>query len=128
MLLSVLVLAAGLSAAQGPAQSPPPDTPEGAEVSASARPGADPASAAALIESGLAQFRKRRYTQAEIDFRRALEADPGSAAAAFYLGYTYYKQVEPRRPFHPGKQKAAEMFARAYELDPKFRPVWAGRR
>jgi len=38
-------------------------------------------------------------------------ADPSSAAANFYLGYTIYKIAEPKRPFHPDKQKAAELFA-----------------
>ena len=52
------------------------------------------------------------YAVAEIEFRKAMEAEPGSAAAAFYLGYTYYKMAEPKRPFHPDKKKSAELFAR----------------
>ena len=133
MLLSVFVLAAALSAAQEPQEppAPAPETPaETAPAPAEAPPQvtASPASAEPLIAAGLEAYRKRRYTQAEIEFRKALEADPGSAAAAFYLGYTYYKGAEPKRPFHPDKRKAAEMFARAYELDPGFRPVWSARR
>jgi len=54
--------------------------------------------------------------------RRA--ADPGSAAAHFYLAYTKYKMVEKKKPFHPGKQEAAAEFAKAYELDPTFQPIW----
>lgn len=127
MLLSAVVLAAALSAAQEP-QEPPAPAPE-APAQATAGPAAGtPASAESLIASGLEAYRKRRYTQAEIEFRKALEADPASAAAAFYLGYTYYKQAEPKRPFHPDKRKAAEMFARAYQLDPSFRPAWSGKR
>lgn len=136
MLLSVFVLAAWLPLAQEPVapQAPPPDAPE-----ATAAPEAEPAksepapetasaaSAPAAIEAGLRAFGRRRYTQAEIEFRRALEADPQSAAAAYYLGYTYYKAAEPKRPFHPDKQKSAALFAKAYELDPAFRPAWAKR-
>jgi tetratricopeptide (TPR) repeat protein len=125
MLLSVFVLAAALSAAQEP-PAPAPEAP--AEAPPPVRLEAVPAAAEPLIAAGLEAYRKRRYTQAEIEFRKALEADPASAAAAFYLGYTYYKQAEPKRPFHPDKRKAAELFARAYELDPGFRPVWSGKR
>jgi hypothetical protein len=35
-----------------------------------------------------------------------------------------YKIAEPKRPFHPDKQKAADLFAKAYSLDPEFKPVW----
>ena len=79
----------------------------------------------AHIDAGLAAFKKKRFRQAEVEFRKALDADPQSAAATWYLGYTYYKMAEPKRPFHPDKQKAAELFAKAYELDPQFKPVWS---
>lgn len=131
MLLSIFVLTAALSAAQEP-PAPAPEAPAEAAPDTAEAPSVgtaeSPASAQGLIAAGLEAFRKRRYTQAEIEFRKALEADPGSAAAAFYLGYTYYKEAEPKRPFHPDKRKAAEMFARAYELDPSFRPVWSRKR
>lgn len=126
MLLSVFVLAAALAAAQEPQAEPA--TPQAPPASAEAPAPAGPASAERSIAAGLEAFRRRHYTQAEIEFRKALEADPGSAAAAYYLGYTYYKEAEPKRPFHPDKRKAAEMFARAYELDPGFRPVWSTKR
>ncbi len=135
MLLTVFVLAATLPLLQEPVapQAPPPEAPEAAPAEtapAEAAPAAEttPAvSADALIEAGLKAFGRRRYTQAEIEFRKALEAAPDSAAAAYYLGYTYYKGAEAKRPFHPDKQKAAEMFAKAWELDPTFRPAWAKR-
>lgn len=111
MILSTLLLTA-FAAIQEPAALP----------AASAAPSAE--SADVSIQMGLKAFRHHRFAQAEIDFRRAMEAEPSSAAATFYLAYTYYKMVEPKRPFHPGKQKAAELFARAYELDPTFKPVW----
>jgi Tfp pilus assembly protein PilF len=77
------------------------------------------------IDAGLAAFKKKRFRQAEIEFRQAVDADPNNAAATWYLGYTYYKMAEPKRPFHPDKQKAAELFAKAYQLDPQFRPAWS---
>jgi hypothetical protein len=36
--------------------------------------------------------------------------------------------AEKKRPFHPDKEKAKEMFAKAYSIDPAFRPVWGERR
>jgi Tfp pilus assembly protein PilF len=91
-------------------------------------PAASSATAEAAIDAGLKAFKRRRFTQAEAEFSKAVQADPRSAAAHFYLAYTYYKMVEPKRPFHPDKQKAAAVFAKAYELDPGFRPVWVQRR
>lgn len=99
-----------------PAAEPPAAT--------ASAPSASPQSASALVQAGLNAYRKRRYAAAEIEFRKALEADPSSAAAAYYLGYTYYKQAERKRPFHAEKQRAAELFARAYELDARFVPAW----
>ena len=91
-------------------------------------PAVTPAVAQASIDAGLAQFRKRHFTLAEAEFQKAVDADPAGAAGYFYLGYTVYKIAEPKRPFHPEKRRAAELFAKAYDLDPAFRPVWAGRR
>ncbi len=101
-------------AAQAPAATP------------EATPAASPAAVQTDIDAGLALFKKRHFKQAEVEFQKAVDADPGNAAATFYLGYTVYKIAEPRRPFDPGKRRAAELFAKAYELDPAFRPVWAG--
>jgi hypothetical protein len=137
LLLFVVVAAPPQEAAPTPApEEPAAAEPAAVEQTAPAAPApAAPAPAAAtgssassLIEEGLAAFRKRRFREAETLFRQATEADPSSAAAAFYLGYTTYKIAEPKRPFHPEKQKAAELFARAYELDPGFKPVWGPRR
>jgi Tfp pilus assembly protein PilF len=80
------------------------------------------------IDAGVAAFKRRRFAQAEAHFRKAVEADPGSAAAHFYLAYTKYKLVEKKKPFHPGKQEAAAEFAKAYELDPTFQPIWHRKR
>ena len=97
---------------------------------AAQEPPAAPATSSAAsvdshIDAGLAAFKKKRFRQAEIEFRQAVDADPNNAAATWYLGYTYYKIAEPKRPFDPGKQKAAELFAKAYQLDPQFRPAWS---
>jgi Tfp pilus assembly protein PilF len=81
----------------------------------------------ASIDAGLAAFKKHRFRTAEGEFQKALDADPQSAAAHFYLGYTLYKIAEPSRRFGPGKQRAAEEFARCYAIDPSFAPVWRRR-
>jgi Tfp pilus assembly protein PilF len=113
MLLSAILLAAAVTPApQEPAAQP------------ATAPAVSSGAAQSAIDAGLAAFRRRRFAQAEVDFRKAMEAEPASAAPAFYLAYTYYKMAEPKRPFHPDKQKAKELFAKAYELDPTFRPVW----
>ena len=76
------------------------------------------------IAAGLAAFRKKRFAAARTHFQQAVDANPDSAAAHFYLGYTIYKIAEPKRPNSPGKQEAAAHFAKAYELDPSFMPAW----
>lgn len=114
MLLSVLVLAAAL-APSGQAT----DAVKSDELKASSS-----GVSQAALDAGFAAFKKRRFAEAEVDFRKAMEADPGSAGPYFYLGYTYYKMAERKRPFHPDKEKAKEMFAKAYSMDPSFRPVW----
>lgn len=74
--------------------------------------------------AGLRAYWKLHFQEAERHFQAAVDADPGSAAALYYLGYTVYKIAEPKRPNDPGKRKAAELFARAYQIDPGFRPGW----
>jgi Tfp pilus assembly protein PilF len=96
-----------------------------AQEPAAPAPAASSASVDSHIDAGLAAFKRKRFRQAEIEFRQALDADPQSAAATWYLAYTYYKMAEPKRPFHPDKQKAAELFAKAYQMDPEFRPAWS---
>jgi tetratricopeptide (TPR) repeat protein len=85
-------------------------------------------SASDEIQAGLTAFGKRRFAQAREAFERAVAADPQSAAAHYYLGYTIYKIAEPKRHDSPGKKEAAAEFAKAFELDPNFKPVWGGRR
>jgi tetratricopeptide (TPR) repeat protein len=80
--------------------------------------------------AGKAAYLKLHFREAEGHFQAAADADPGSAATLYYLGYTVYKIAEPRRPNDPGKRRAAELFARAYQIDPGFTPDWGvpGRR
>jgi hypothetical protein len=72
------------------------------------------------MASGLTAYRR-------LHFQEAVDADPHSAAALYYLGYTVYKIAEPKRPNDPGKRQAAELFARAYQIDPGFAPGWGAR-
>ena len=76
------------------------------------------------VDAGLREFRRRRFARAQEHFEQAVQANPDDAAATFYLAYTVYKIAEPKRPFHPDKQRAAELFAKAYSLDPTFKPAW----
>ena len=46
------------------------------------------------------------------------------AAAAYYLGYACYKMGEPSRRLNADKEKAKELFAKAFSLDPTFTPTW----
>jgi tetratricopeptide (TPR) repeat protein len=126
MYLTTLLLAATLSpAAQEPAppMAPPPQEPAAVSSTSAATGGGQ-----ASLDAGLAAFKKRRFSKAEIEFRKALEADPQSAAANYYLGYTYYKIAEPTRRLTPNKQKALELFDKAFELDPTFTPVWQSKK
>ena len=118
MLISAMLFVAML----GPAPQDPP--------AAAQAPAAAPSSASASdeIQAGLKAFARRLFTVARAAFERAVAADPGSAAAHYYLGYTIYKIAEPKRHDSPGKKEAAAEFAKAYELDPGFKPVWGGRR
>ena len=120
MTASVTVLLAMLLA---PAQEP------------AAAPAQEPAASAASsmsadehIAAGLADFRRRRFSSAKTHFEQAVEADPNSAAAHYYLGYTVYKIAEPKRANSPGKAEAAGHFAKAFELDPAFVPAWHPRK
>ena len=114
------------AARKAPRKKAAPAEPAAAEPAA-AQPAAEAApagSASDAIQAGLAAFAKRRFSVARSDFEKAVAADPQSAAAHFYLGYTIYKIAEPKKHDSPGKHEAAEQFAKAYELDPNFKPVW----
>ena len=122
MLLPLLFAAAfGVTPQEATQQTPPEPT---LQTTPRAAPAAATGVAQSAIEAGLAAFKRRRFSQAEMEFSRAVAADPGSAAAHFYLGYTHYKMGEPPRRMNAHKETARQEFARAFELDPAFRPVW----
>ena len=129
MLLATVLLSAALApqAAQAP---PPAATAAEPAATAPAMPAAPPAAAASAapaaphIDAGIAAFKKRRFAAAKAEFEKAEAADPQSAAAAYYLGYTYYKIGEPSKRMNANKEKAKELFAKAFSLDPAFNPSW----
>jgi len=91
-----------------------------------AAPGTETTSGDPTLTAGLVAFRQKKFARAEAEFGKAVEANPKNAAAHFYLGYAIYKTAEPKHPFHPDKQKAADEFKTAFELDPAFTPDWGG--
>lgn len=101
-----------------------PGLTSGQETPAPAEPRAAASSTEQEMRAGLSSYLRRHFSEAERHFRAAVDADPGSAAAHYYLGYTIYKIAEPKRPNDPGKQRAAEEFAKAYAIDPAFQPGW----
>ena len=117
MMLPALVFAAALAPGMQDPAAPPPEP-----------PAASAAASQSEIDEGLALFKRKRFAAAKRHFQAAVDANPNDAAATFYLAYTVYKIAEPKRPFHPEKQQAAELFDKAYELDPNFKPVWAPRK
>ena len=123
MLLATVLLSAALAPqAPGPAAPAPGPAPPG--VTATELPAPPSGAAAPHLDAGIAAFKKRRFAAARAEFEKAEAADPQSAAAAYYLGYTYYKIGEPSRRMNANKEKAKELFAKAFGLDPTFRPTW----
>jgi tetratricopeptide (TPR) repeat protein len=130
MILAVLSAALLAQAApEPPDQSARPNAAQEAPIE-QAPPARDPGptagpaagAAAAQIDRGLAAFRARRLAAARAAFESAVAADPQSAAAAFYLGYALYKLGEPSRRMNANKERARELFAKAFSLDPAFKP------
>jgi tetratricopeptide (TPR) repeat protein len=144
MLISAMLLSAFLAPSPQDAPAPAPahkrarkaakpaaaSAPEAESAAATAAPAPAPSggSASDEIQSGLTAFAKHRFPAARAAFERAVAADPNSAAAHYYLGYTIYKIAEPKRHDSPGKKEAADEFAKAYQIDPAFKPVWGSRR
>jgi len=124
MPLASVLLSAALVAQAPPPTAPAPQEPTTSPAAVKATPMKPSGAATGYIDAGLATFKKRRFAAARAEFEKALAADPESAAAAFYLGYTYYKLGEPSRRMNANKEKAKELFAKAFTLDPAFEPVW----
>ena len=121
MVLPVILVAAALGAA-------PHDPSAQTLKTTEAAPAAAASEAQAHIDAGLKAYKRRRFAQAAAELQKAVEADPSSAAAHFYLGYAYYKMGEPSLRMNENKEKAKAEFAKAFELDPTFTPVWGTKR
>jgi tetratricopeptide (TPR) repeat protein len=117
MLLATVVLSAALAQETPPATPAPEPAVRAAEI-----PTAGPDRA--HLDAGIAAFRKRRFAAARAEFEKAVAADPQSAAAVYYLGYAHYKLGEPSLRMNANKEKAKELFAKAFSLDPTFTPTW----
>lgn len=111
MALPALVLSALLSAA--PLTEPPALVME------------DAAESHSYLVNGIALYKRRHFRAAAEEFRKATAADPASAAAEYYLGYTLYKIAEPTKRVTTEKAESRDHFARAFQLDPLFRPTWS---
>jgi tetratricopeptide (TPR) repeat protein len=123
MLLATVLLSAAL-VPQAPGPAAPPTGPVPPGVTATDLPAPPSGAAAPHLDAGIAAFKKRRFAAARAEFEKAEAVDPQSAAAAYYLGYTHYKMGEPSRRMNANKEKAKELFAKAFSLDPTFRPSW----
>ena len=119
MLLATVLLSAALAP-----QAPPPEVPAPQPPAVTAPAPAAASAAAPYLDAGIAAFKKRRFAAARAEFEKAEAAEPQSAAAAYYLGYTCYKIGEPSRRMNANKEKAKELFAKAFSLDPAFNPRW----
>ncbi len=113
MIIPSLLCAALVQTAQPATQNPMPAAP-------TVRSADLPAPAA--LDKGLALYKRRQLRAAREAFQQAVDADPESAAAHFYLGYTLYKIAEPTHRLTPEKAEALSHFSRAFELDPRFKP------
>ena len=121
MLLASVLLSAALAPQAAAAPAPVPASPG---VTATELPAPASGAASPYLDAGIAAFKKRHFSAARSEFEKAEANDPQSAAAAYYLGYTYYKLGEPSRRMNANKEKAKELFAKAFGLDPTFRPTW----
>ncbi len=110
------------NAAQPSAAQPAPPIEQAPPAKEPEAPGASAAGAASCVEKGLAAFRARHLKAAREAFESAVVADPQSAAAAYYLGYALYKLGEPSRKMNANKERAKQLFAKAFSLDPTFKP------
>jgi tetratricopeptide (TPR) repeat protein len=120
MLLATVLFSVALAPQAAPAAAPAQEPAPAVKTADLPAPGP----AAASIDAGIAAFKKRRFAAARAEFEKAEAADPQSAAAAYYLGYTYYKLGEPSKRMNANKEKAKELFAKAFQLNPTFTPTW----
>jgi tetratricopeptide (TPR) repeat protein len=86
--------------------------------------GVEGTAASQAFLGGFTDLKAGRYGTAEQKLLRAIEADPRSAAAHYYLGYTYYLLSRREPATSEYARKAAESIAKAFRIDPTFRPSW----
>jgi Ca-activated chloride channel homolog len=72
-----------------------------------------------FVRRGNRQFEDKKYQEAEIQYRKALEKSPGSVAAGFNLGNSLYRQKQfdaavQRYKELPEKQKDGQMISKDY--------------
>jgi tetratricopeptide (TPR) repeat protein len=120
MLLATVLFSVALAPQAAPSAAPTQEPSPAVKAADLPAPGP----VAAHIDAGIAAFQKRRFAAARAQFEEAVAADPQSAAAAYYLGYTFYKLGEPSRRMSANKERAKELFAKAFQLDPTFTPAW----
>jgi len=118
MLLATVFLSVALAPQAAPPAAPAPAATPAVKATDLPAPGP----AAGLVEAGTAALKKHRLAAARAELEKAVAADPQSAAAAFWLGYTYYKLGEPSKRMNANKEKARDLFAKAFQLDPTFTP------
>jgi hypothetical protein len=75
------------------------------------------------LQAAISDLNAGQYDGAEATLQAAVEQNPGSAAAHYYLGYSYYLRSlkEPGNPEFV--RKAADNISQAFRLDPTFRPA-----
>ena len=120
MLFATVMLSAALTPQVKATPAPEPVPP----VAARAEEKAAPSVAPTHLDAGLAAFKKRRFAAARGEFEKAVAADPQSASAHFYLGYTFYKLGETSRRMNQNKERAKDEFSKTFSLDPAFSPTW----
>ena len=81
----------------------------------------DTQAAAAGLEKGLKLVKAKKFDEAVEAFEEAAATSPDvEAEAYYYAGYAYY--LKSRSGDEDSRQKSAEYFDRAYEIDPNFSP------
>lgn len=81
----------------------------------------DTKAAAASLEKGLVLVKSKKFDAAIAAFEEAAATSPDvEAEAYYYTGYAYY--LKGRSGDEDSRQKSAEYFERAYEINPNFSP------
>ena len=93
MLLSVLVLAAALD----------PGSQAAAAVQSTELPASHSGVSQAALDAGLKAFKRRRFSAAEVDFQKAVDADPASAGPT-----STWATPTTRSPSAPGASSRQE--------------------